>query len=61
MCHIKELFWEPEDAVMQLHPPRSRWINNHNYCLHMWRPLKQEIPLPPDIAVGKKELGTFGG
>jgi len=37
---------------MQLHPPRSKWINNHPYCLHLWRPTKQEIPLPPEIAVG---------
>jgi hypothetical protein len=59
MCHIKALFWGPEETVMQLHPPQSRWINNHNFCLHMWRPLKQEIPLPPDIAVGSKELGTL--
>lgn len=21
MCFIKDLFWEPEEAVMQLHPP----------------------------------------
>ena len=55
MCFVKELFWDAEDAVMQLHPPRSQWINNHPYCLHLWRPLKQGIPLPPQIAVGYKE------
>jgi hypothetical protein len=59
MCHIKSLFWDDEETVMQLHPPKSRWINNHSYCLHMWRPLNQEIPLPPDETVGNKELGTL--
>ena len=59
MCFVKNLFWDEEEAVMQLHPPRSRWINNHNYCLHLWRPTNQEIPLPPDETVGKKELGEL--
>ena len=54
MCFIKDLFWDVEEAVMQLHPPRSKWINNHVYCLHMWRPNKVEIPLPPEVAVGIK-------
>ncbi len=54
MCFIKDLFWDEEEAVMQLHPPRSKWINNHAYCLHMWRPNKEQIPLPPEVAVGIK-------
>lgn len=52
MTFVKDLFWDAEDAVMQLHPPRSRWINNHPYCLHLWRPTTQQIPLPPEITVG---------
>lgn len=52
MNFVKELFWDAEEAVMQLHPPRSRYVNNHPYCLHLWRPLEAEIPLPPTIAVG---------
>ena len=55
MDFIKRLFWDDEEAVMQLHPPRSKWINNHPYCLHLWRPIKDEIPLPPEIAVGVKD------
>jgi len=59
MCFVKDLFWDAEEAVMQLHPPKSRWINNHNYCLHLWRPTNQEILLPPDETVGKRELGEL--
>jgi hypothetical protein len=59
MCFVKDLFWDAEEAAMQLHPPKSRWINNHNYCLHLWRPTNQEIPLPPDETVGRKELGEL--
>lgn len=57
MCFIKDLFWDEEELVMQLHPPKSRWISNHPYCLHMWRPATSVIPMPPDIFVGVKAAG----
>lgn len=56
MCFIKEIFWDAEDTVMQLHPPRSRYVNNHPYCLHLWRPTDKEIPMPMDLMVGIKGL-----
>lgn len=59
MDAVKRLFWDDEEAVMQLHPPRSNWVNNVATCLHLWRPLHEAIPLPPEIAVGIKELGTL--
>ena len=59
MCKVKALFWDDEDAAMQLHPPRYDWVNNHSYCLHLWRPVDQLIPLPPSIMVGVKELGVL--
>lgn len=52
MCLIKEMFWDDDETVMQLHPPKSQYVNNHNHCLHLWRPQTQEIPLPPKILVG---------
>jgi hypothetical protein len=52
MAFVKALFWDPEDAVMELHPPRSQYINNHPHCLHLWRPIGVEIPLPPAETVG---------
>jgi len=60
MCFVKDLFWNPEEAVMQLHPPKSDYVNMHPYCLHLWRPLHVEMPLPPSIAVGiKSTLDTL--
>jgi hypothetical protein len=56
MSFVKDLFWDAVETVMQLHPPKSQWINNHPYCLHLWRPMTEKIPLPPAIAVGYKEL-----
>lgn len=61
MCHVKALFWDDEDCVMQLHPPKSRWISNHRYCLHLWRPTHHgcAIPTPPDILVGIQSMGVL--
>lgn len=54
MCEVKAMFWDPEDAVMQLHPPESVYVNQHPGCLHMWQPIGKEIPLPPSWMVGIK-------
>lgn len=48
MCMVKDMFFEPEESVMQLHPPKSQYVNNHPWCLHLWRPQNGfgTIPLP---------------
>ena len=51
MCFIKDLFWDPEECVVQYHPPRSQYVNHNPCTLHLWRPLENEIPLPPTEAV----------
>ena len=52
MDYIKRLFFGDDETVMQLHVPRSDWINNFPYCLHLWRPHDKEIPRPPAEFVG---------
>lgn len=52
MCRVKNLFWDAEDCVMQLHPPRTIHVNNHNFCLHLWRPIGVDIPMPAPALVG---------
>jgi len=59
MCYVKQLFWEPEECVVQFHPPESRWVDNFSRCLHLWRWKAGNFPAPPDILVGYKELGTL--
>jgi hypothetical protein len=54
MCFIKNLFWHRTATVMQLHPSAAEYINNHPHCLHLWRPINQQIPTPPSILVGIK-------
>jgi hypothetical protein len=47
MCKVKELFFEDNEVVMQLHPRKEDYVNNHPYCLHLWKPIDQDIPTPP--------------
>lgn len=54
MCFVKSLFWDAEDVVMQLHPAESQYVNNHPFCLHLWRPIGLTIPTPESIMVGFK-------
>lgn len=37
MSFVKNLFWGDEDLAVQMHPPKSDYVNNHLYCLHLWR------------------------
>lgn len=46
MCAVKELFWEPDDWVIQFHPPKSANINVHDTTLHLWRCTIAPQPLP---------------
>jgi len=55
MCLIKKLFWDDDDCVIQFHPPKSDYVNNHPFCLHLWRPTNQEIPRPEWFLVGIKD------
>ncbi|WP_431309684.1 DUF7694 domain-containing protein [Bradyrhizobium iriomotense] len=57
MCFVKDLFWDEEECVMQLHPPRSEYVNNNRYCLHLWRPTSRAIPTPPSGLVGIVGIG----
>ena len=51
MCAIKDMFFHEEETVVQYHPPKSEYVNNYPYCLHLWRPTDKDIPRPPQIYV----------
>lgn len=48
---VKRLFFKEHETAMQLHVPTTDHINIHDNCLHLWRPLDREIPLPPKYMV----------
>jgi hypothetical protein len=59
MCFVKDLFWFEQECVIQFHPPRSEYVNNHPHCLHLWRPTKFYLPTPPSILAGMKDEGLL--
>jgi hypothetical protein len=52
MCFVKENFWDKEDTVLEYHPAEKDYVNFHPYCLHLWRPIGKEFPIPPKELVG---------
>jgi len=47
MDAVKDLFWEPDELVVQFHVPKVAHVNIHEHVLHLWKPVGFEIPLPP--------------
>jgi len=52
MCHVKNIFWNDDETVIQYHPAKQDYINNHPYCLHLWKPMGVDLPKPPKILIG---------
>ncbi len=51
MCFVKDLCFEEDEVVMQLHVAKKDHINLMPHCLHLWRPHNQEIPQPASAMV----------
>ncbi len=50
MCFIKDLFFSKYEWVTQFHPASAEYVNNHRYCLHLWR-YQGEFPTPLKVMV----------
>lgn len=37
MCEVKDIFWDDEEAVVQIHPKKSEYVDMGE-ILHLWRP-----------------------
>ena len=55
MCMIKDIFWDKEDTVIQIHPPEKEYVNKHEYVLHLWKMQGVDFPLPNSLMVGIKD------
>ena len=51
MCRVKDLFFDDEEWVVQFHPARSEYVNEHPYTLHLWCPLEAALPTPNFLMV----------
>ena len=52
MKWAKRMTFRMDSVAMELHVPEVDHINFHAYCLHLWRPQNEVIPMPPNIMVG---------
>lgn len=59
MCQVKDLFWPDEAWVVQFHPAKTEYVNQHPGCLHLWRPTKQRLPIPDSLMVGVRNAGDL--
>lgn len=51
MCHLKSLFFDDNETVLQFHPKASNYVNLHKHVLHMWKPHGKDVDLPPTLFV----------
>jgi len=56
MSKIKSLFWKESETVLQYHPAEEDYVDMHSDVLHLWRPIKEDIPKPPTDLIGPNEL-----
>lgn len=58
MCKLKDLIWNDDEEVIQIHPKKNQYVNNMNNCLHLWRCYYKEMVLPPSVLVGLRPNQT---
>ena len=59
MCKVKDIFFKPDEAVIQIHPPKDEYVNNMPNCLHLWRSNDKKMILPPSFMVGLRKGQTM--
>ena len=59
MCKVKEWFFNDDEAVIQIHPPKDMYVNNMPNCLHLWRCTYKDMILPPSCLVGIRKGQTM--
>ena len=58
MCKVKDIFFNDDEAVIQIHPQKDEYVNNMPNCLHLWRCTYKEMILPPSCLVGIRKGQT---
>ena len=43
MCTLKDIFFDDEEEVYQIHPKKSQYVNLSENCLHLWKPIGHEL------------------
>lgn len=40
---LKDIFFDDEEEVYQIHPKKSEYVNLSENCLHLWKPIGHEL------------------
>lgn len=56
MCAVKNLFWAPDETVVQFHPPETEYVSIAE-VLHLWKP-PYNLSLPPTLALAPLVTGS---
>ena len=56
---VKDIFWNKDEVVIQIHPAEADYVNNVPNCLHLWRCTYREMVLPPSVLVGLRKGQTM--
>ena len=59
LCLVKDMFWNEEESVIHVFPPKSQYVNNLSNCLHLWECYYTEMVLPPSFMVGLRKGQTM--
>ena len=51
MCHIKDIFFDKTECVVQYHPIETDYVNFSKHTLHLWRQQNIEFPTPNRLMV----------
>lgn len=51
MCRVKDAFFSDDSWVVQFHPAKTDYVNDHEFVLHLWESLEEPLPKPPVILV----------
>lgn len=54
MCILKDIFFGDEEEVYQIHPPKSRYVNITENCLHLWKPIQPDGVIKGRFRDGKE-------
>jgi hypothetical protein len=46
MCRVKACFFGDDEWAVQYFPAKADYINDCEWCLHLWLPLNSELPRP---------------
>jgi hypothetical protein len=47
MTFVRNVFWKPDEWVIEYHPAKADYVNIHPMVLHLWRPVDGKFPIPP--------------